>query len=336
MRRALGYLGACALAVACGSNDGDAPGPGASSVAPDGPDPGGSSSGFQGGPPDASPDGGGGFVLPANLVKTERGGYALGAPLTGDGVPTPNAPQAGGAGGGGSCSLLVGVVRDFKGLKDPGGHPDFESFLGDGITANLVERALGVDRKPVYASRCEASLVGGAAACPVGPITTSKPLFDQWYRYAAGVNQPYVVYLQFEPNAGVYTFESNFYFPLDGAGWNDHGMGQDGKAHNFAFTTEVHTAFRYNGGESFVFTGDDDVWVFMNGKLAVDLGGLHQPLNGTIVLDQMADALGLVKGQTYPFELFQAERHTSGSRFRVDTNLTFTNCGTIPPDAPPR
>lgn len=29
-------------------------------------------------------------------------------------------------------------------------------------------------------------------------------------------------------------------------------------------------------------------------------------------------------------------RHTSGSRFRVDTNLTFTNCGTIPPDAPPR
>lgn len=293
----------------------------------------GNGSGFGPGSPDASGDAGG-LVLPANLVKTELGGYALGDALTGEGSLTQGVPGATQGAGTQACSLLVGVVRDFRGMKDPQGHPDFESFLGDGITTGLVAPGLGADRKPVYASRCEASLVGGAAACPVGAITTSKSAFDQWYRYAPGVNKPYVVYLQFAPNAGVFTFQSNFYFPLDGAGWADLGPGQDGKQHNFAFTTEIHTEFEYKGGETFTFTGDDDVWVYMNGKLAVDLGGLHQPLDGTIDVDQMATKLGLVRGQRYPFELFQAERHTSGSRFRVDTNLTFTNCGVIPPDAP--
>ena len=49
---------------------------------------------------------------------------------------------------------------------------------------------------------------------------------------------------------------------------------------------------------------------------------------------RLARALGLTKGGDYPLELFQAERHTAGSTFRVDTNLAFTNCGAIPADAP--
>jgi hypothetical protein len=33
----------------------------------------------------------------------------------------------------------------------------------------------------------------------------------------------------------------------------------------------------------------------------------------------------------YSLELFHAERHTDGSNFRVDTNLGFVDCGTVPP-----
>jgi fibro-slime domain-containing protein len=41
--------------------------------------------------------------------------------------------------------------------------------------------------------------------------------------------------------------------------------------------------------------------------------------------------LGIEKGNVYDLDLFQAERHTSQSNFRVDTNLDFVNCGIIIP-----
>ena len=45
-------------------------------------------------------------------------------------------------------------------------------------------------------------------------------------------------------------------------------------------------------------------------------------------LDASAESLGLVRGESYPFDLFHAERHTLESRFQMDTNFHFTQCGT--------
>ena len=89
---------------------------------------------------------------------------------------------------------------------------------------------------------------------------------------------------------------------------------------------------KYAGGEVFTFTGDDDLWVFVNGKLAIDLGGVHGAASATLDVDQAAAMLGITQGSVYPLELFHAERHTHASNFRVDTNLAFVDCGTIPPD----
>jgi len=147
------------------------------------------------------------------------------------------------------------------------------------------------------------------------------------------VNKPYLIYFQFaDAGGGISTFASSHFFPLDGAGWGNSAKGNDNKEHNFHFTTELHTQFKYAGGEVFTFTGDDDLWVFINKKLAIDLGGLHPARSSTIDLDQQAGTLGIAIGSVYPLELFHAERHTNASNFHVDTNLAFVDCGTILPD----
>ena len=114
----------------------------------------------------------------------------------------------------------------------------------------------------------------------------------------------------------------------------DQGKDDSGTPHNFFFTTEIHTEFKYNGGEKFNFTGDDDVWVFVNNQLALDLGGVHAAENGSIDIDAQAAKLGLTVGNVYPFDMFQNERHTTESNFRADTDLEFVDCGTIVPDVP--
>ncbi len=274
------------------------------------------------------PTGDGAIALPGNFVATELGGYALGPAITAGGGDAGMPVNSGSA----NCSLITGVVRDFKNQPDDGntGHPDFDTFNGSTPTTGLVLNALGPDSKPVFAGNCGPGTVFLSAGCLWGQEVTTKANFDQWYRYTLNVNKPFLVYLEFVPNMGVYTFDSEYYFPLDGAGWGNNAADDKGVQRNFGFTTELHLRFVYKGGETFTFKGDDDVWAFIDGKLAVDLGGLHSAATGSVMLD----TLGLTKGSTYPLDLFNAERHPSGSHFRVDTNLSFTSCGTVPPDVP--
>jgi fibro-slime domain-containing protein len=276
---------------------------------------------------DASSGTEGGIItsLPAGFTPTETGGYKLGVPL-GDGT------DAGGSTGGGACgNILLGVLRDFKGRNEPSGHPDFEGPLyGMNVTPNLVAPVLDPTQKPVYASMCEEGRASPPPTCPFNAQTTTKSNFDAWYRYTANVNQPYLLHMYFAPQQnGLFTFQSLFFYPLDNAGWGNSGNGKEGRPHNFSFTTELHTRFKYNGGETFQFDGDDDVWVFINNHLAVDLGGLHPRAASSVSLDASAQQLGITKGQVYALDLFHAERHTPESTFRIDTNLSFVNCGII-------
>jgi len=250
------------------------------------------------------------YMLPEGFTHDPegKGGYKLGDPL---GATLP--PEDKDAGSVGGCGGTIrGIVRDFKRGDKPGGHPDFETFMGAG-EKGIVAMQLGADLKPVY--------VDGKHQ-----FTTTKANFDQWYRNVDGVNKPYLLYLVVEPNGLVFTFDSDAFFPLDGQGWGNEGANPD---HNFGFTTEVHTQFQYNGGETFLFKGDDDVWVFINGKLAIDLGGLHPVQMDTVSLDAQAATLGITKGKVYSLDLFHAERHSTASNFRIDTNLEFVDCGII-------
>jgi fibro-slime domain-containing protein len=178
-------------------------------------------------------------------------------------------------------------------------HPDFHcNKSGTGISKGLVLSTLDTNRKPIY-NPTPPPVTGGS-----NPMITSADTFYDWFHdTSANVVSTGIIPLEeTTPGSGIFKYTSTDHVIVPGEG---------------GFTTEIHSEFTYKPGQVFSFLGDDDVWVFIDGKLVVDIGGLHQDETGSVALD----SLGLTPGEVYPIDMFHAERCYPVSHFTLETSI---------------
>lgn len=251
---------------------------------------------------------------------------------------------------------LTGIVRDFREKYDPDGHPDFEQKpdLGFGHYCGNVAPYIGDDRKPVYTGEgwkmrsqwkdaegrpiCYTlydAEAGDTMGCKGGASTggiQSADTFNQWFNDVPGMNMSTASGLTLTfwlAEDGSYVFDDKEdplystlggFFPIEDQLFGNPGGTPD---RNFHFTFELHTEFTYDSSrdQKFQFIGDDDVWVYINDQLVIDLGGVHAATEQYVDLNR----LDLVDGESYTLDFFFAERHRTQSNFRIVTNLALEN-----------
>ncbi|XP_078366394.1 uncharacterized protein LOC144650562 [Oculina patagonica] len=113
--------------------------------------------------------------------------------------------------------------------------------------------------------------------------------FSDWFRAESLRNQHYEGSLQLkkqwetDSNGNpVFRYFNDKFFPVDGRGWGAEGQRDcyTNALRNYGFTAAVRTSFNFSGQENMAFAGGEELWVFINGQLAMQV--FNNPLNSTI------------------------------------------------------
>jgi len=202
-----------------------------------------------------------------------------------------------------SAINLSGTIRDFcaPGITGCTQLTDFEGTI-PGLTTGMLSNTLTAGL-PTY-----------VATDATGNTTAAN--FAKWYVDTPGYNQSAPITLALtETSPGIFSYSSASFFPID-----DQLYGNQERDHNYHFTMHLEGLTSFKATDTFTFTGDDDLWIYINGILAIDLGGVH-PAESMTITGANLIALGLSENTLYDFDVFFAERHTTESNFNITTSF---------------
>lgn len=128
------------------------------------------------------------------------------------------------------------------------------------------------------------------------------------------------------------TASSLQFYPIDGLGYdailgdttdktNTSGNGVRPEHPNGSYTLRGEAQFVYQDDLYFEFSGDDDVYMYVNGVLALDLGGAHGICTKRVNLKDVAAKCHLTPGDVATFTFFYMERNSDASNFKIETNM---------------
>ena len=196
-------------------------------------------------------------------------------------------------------------------------------YDGKEVEKDLVGYELNEDHFPTFSA---------------GQLTPNRGLdnAERWFKPVEGKSASFLgtLGLKYEAQGAHFYFHRDEFFPLDDVKFSEgDNVNRDGHNHLFTMSFALPITVLANGGESFEITADDDTFVYIGDKLAIDMGGIHEATTGVFSIDANGEVyaasandelaytgIKLTAGDGAMIRIFHADRDAKESVFGVESS----------------